>query len=158
VEEGVRNTVGEMFLELKNSAIQNKTDFAFETNYHHESVANTAKFFKEVGHETVLIFIALPSVEAAIQRVKFRVSQGGHSVDENTIHERYKKGLQLLYSTFYLFDRLHLFLSLENRVELILSLEPNQNVVNQKSIELMELLPKLETFIQSIKGKTQSES
>jgi predicted ABC-type ATPase len=64
VEEGVRNTVGEMFLELKNSAIQNKTDFAFETNYHHESVANTAKFFKEAGHETVLIFIALPSVEA----------------------------------------------------------------------------------------------
>lgn len=150
VEEGVRDSVGELFLEKKNLAIKNKTDFAFETNYHHQSVPQSVIRFKEVGHQTVMIFLALPSEESAIARVKHRVLQGGHSVDEKTIRERYKKGLQLLDSTFHIFDRMHLFLSEENKVEPILTLDPNQNILNQESNELMEHLPQLEAFIRPL--------
>lgn len=106
--------------------------------------------FKEAGHQTVMIFLALPSEESAIVRVKRRVLQGGHSVDEKTIRDRYKKGLQLLDSTFDIFDRLHLFLSQENKVKPILMLEPSQNIVNQESIDLMEHLPRLEAFIRPL--------
>jgi len=50
IENGVRNSVADLFLEKKNLAIQNKTDFAFETNYHHESVPQSVTRFKEAGH------------------------------------------------------------------------------------------------------------
>lgn len=150
VEHGVRDSVGELFLEKKNLAIQHKTDFAFETNYHHESVPQAVARFKEAGHQTVMIFVALPSEESAMDRVKLRVSQGGHSVDEMTIRERYKKGLQLLDLTFDDFDRVHLYISSEKRLEPILRLEPKLKIADSKTSSLMEKLPRLNAFVRSI--------
>jgi predicted ABC-type ATPase len=150
VEDGVRNSVGELFLEKKNLAIQNKTNFAFETNYHHESVPQTAKHFQEAGHETVLLFIALPSEEAAIDRVKLRVSQGGHSVDEKTIRERYNKGLELLDQTFQQYDRIDVFISKENKQETILWVEPQLKAGTVFDKELMNKLPRLSAFMKSL--------
>lgn len=151
VENGVRDSVGELFLQMKNSAIQNNTDFAFETNYHHDSVVQSVNRFNEAGHQTVMIFIGLPSEESAIVRVKRRVSQGGHSVDEKTIRDRYKKGLQLLDLTFDEFDRVNLYLSVENELKPILTLDPKNKIVHYQRAQLMDRLPCLNAFIRSIK-------
>jgi predicted ABC-type ATPase len=153
VEDGVRESVGELFLQMKNAAIQNNTDFAFETNYHHDSIVQTVNRFKEVGHQAVMIFLALPNDESAIARVKRRVSEGGHSVDEKTIRERYKKGLQLLDRTFDAYDRVHLYLSEENEVKLILTLNPKNNIVHSETIQLMDKLPRLNAFVRAIEKK-----
>ncbi len=58
-----------------------------------------------------LIFLYLPDVTAAIERVKNRVRQGGHNVPEQTIRRRYEKGwhnFQHIYKqladTWVLFD------------------------------------------------------
>jgi predicted ABC-type ATPase len=150
VEDGVRESVGELFLQMKNAAIQNNTDFAFETNYYHDSIVQSVNRFKEAGHETVIIFLALPNEESAIARVKRRVTLGGHSVDENTIRERYKKGLQLLDRTFDAYDRVHLYLSEENEVKLILTLDPKNKIVQSETTQLMDKLPRLNTFVRSI--------
>jgi predicted ABC-type ATPase len=40
-----------------------------------------------------LIFLWLDNIELAIQRVKIRVSEGGHDIPENIIRRRYKSGL-----------------------------------------------------------------
>ncbi|MFM7850815.1 MAG: hypothetical protein ACKO96_02625 [Flammeovirgaceae bacterium] len=155
VEDGVRDSVGELFLQMKNAAIQNNTDFAFETNYHHDSIVQSVNRFKEAGHEAVMIFLALPSEESAIARVKRRVSQGGHSVDETTIRERYKKGLQLLDNTFDTYDRLHLYLSLENEVKLILTVDPKNKIVHSGATQLMDKLPRLNAFVHAIGNENE---
>lgn len=61
VEDGVRNSVSEKFLSLKEEALIDKKSFAFETNYHHISQFDLIDQFKKSGYATNLIFIALTS-------------------------------------------------------------------------------------------------
>jgi predicted ABC-type ATPase len=42
------------------------------------------------GYFVTLVFFWLNNVDLAIQRVKMRVSEGGHNIPEDTIRRRYK--------------------------------------------------------------------
>ena len=44
------------------------------------------------GYQVVLHFLRLVSVELAVERVRLRVSQGGHPVPEDVIRRRYVRG------------------------------------------------------------------
>ena len=46
------------------------------------------------GYRVKLIFLMLPNVEIAIERVATRVAQGGHAVPETVIRRRFKAGLR----------------------------------------------------------------
>ena len=48
---------------------------------------------QEKGYFVTLVFFWLNSVDLAIQRVKLRVSEGGHDIPEDTIRRRYKSGI-----------------------------------------------------------------
>ena len=50
------------------------------------------KFWQKQGYEVILFFLKLPSEEMAINRVRLRVSEGGHHVPEKVIKRRYHKG------------------------------------------------------------------
>jgi predicted ABC-type ATPase len=151
VESGVRESVSDKFLLLKQSAIEKKTSFAFETNYN-TSQTGLVEQFKNSGHKTYLLFIALPSVELAIERVKDRVAKGGHSVDESTIRERYTLGLEQLDNTFHQFDVVYLWLSKANENFHPYTLHPNLNsaeVIEGLNQELSGYLPNLRSFVLS---------
>ncbi|MEI6706358.1 MAG: hypothetical protein WCK96_04380 [Methylococcales bacterium] len=45
-------------------------------------------------------FLALPSVEVAKQRVKFRVQQGGHDIPSDVIERRFKRGLHNFFNIY----------------------------------------------------------
>ncbi len=45
------------------------------------------------GYRVTLHFLQLASVELAVERVRLRVSQGGHSIPEEVIRRRYERGL-----------------------------------------------------------------
>jgi predicted ABC-type ATPase len=47
-----------------------------------------------------LVFFWLNSVDLAIQRVRMRVSEGGHDIPEDTIRRRYKMGITNLISKY----------------------------------------------------------
>lgn len=49
--------------------------------------------WQEIGYHVKLIFLSLPDVENALERVRVRVAQGGHNVDEPVIRRRFQKGL-----------------------------------------------------------------
>jgi predicted ABC-type ATPase len=40
-----------------------------------------------------MIYLWLPSVDMALQRVKFRIRQGGHAIPEETVRRSYASGL-----------------------------------------------------------------
>ncbi len=153
VEDGVRESIGKKFLSLKQEALVNKTNFAFETNYHHLSSFETVQQFKKSGYDTILIFIALSDAAAAIERVKTRVSRGGHSVNEATIRERFEKGLIQLDNTFMEFNVLYLYGSKENENSLIYTLLPKLGkavCTNEKlDARILNYLPTIEKFVQS---------
>jgi predicted ABC-type ATPase len=128
VERGVRESVERHFIEAKQSALLSQSNFSFETNYHTEEVINTVKTFSSSGFFTELIFIALESSESAIERVKDRVAKGGHSVDEETVRERFRLGLHLLDNSFSQYDTVSICLSETNALKEILFIEPEQRI------------------------------
>jgi predicted ABC-type ATPase len=150
VEEGAWETVTNLFETKKEEVIRAKSNFAFETNFHNDSVLKTVNEFTQAGYETQLDFLTLESVEKAIERVKDRVAKNGHSVDEETIAERFYAGLKYLDESFHLFNRVAIFESPDFDFGLIVSIEPTKKLVRvSKSIDrhLLHHLPTLDRFI-----------
>jgi len=146
IEQGAFFRTSELYLERRTSALESKNDFAFETNFHTREVFDVVDKFKSRGFECELIFICLESVELAIQRVKTRVMQGGHSVDEATIRNRFEAGLKLLDSSFNKFDLVTMLTSVPSDVFLSFVLDPEEDaMMTFKTVprSLNPLLPKI---------------
>ena len=50
--------------------------------------------WRSSGYLVKLIFLSLPNVEIAIERVATRVMQGGHNVPEDVILRRFEHGIK----------------------------------------------------------------
>ena len=60
---------------------------------HTLSYLNTIKAAKEKGYSVTLFYFLLNDVNPAVERVKTRVSEGGHNIPEETIRLRYFRGI-----------------------------------------------------------------
>ncbi|HET6555743.1 MAG TPA: zeta toxin family protein [Prolixibacteraceae bacterium] len=77
------------------------SDFAFETTLATKSYKQFIKDAQLKGYFVTLLFFWLNSPELAIERVKSRVSSGGHDIPIETIRRRYYSGMDNL-SKLYL--------------------------------------------------------
>ncbi len=153
IENGIRESVGQLFEERKHQAISSQSSFSFETNYNSTEIINTINEFKRADFYTELVFIMLKTPEIAIERVKDRVLKGGHSVDENTIRARFYDGLELLDSTFTLFDSVGIYLSQTNVIIDSLLIEPENKIVelfNPIPESVVLHLPKLKLYLEEL--------
>jgi predicted ABC-type ATPase len=82
---------GRLMLKEIESHGRRRESFAFETMLGGRRYAALIPEWQRIGYEAVLIFLRLPKVEIAIERVKERVRQGGHDVPEDVIR-RYETG------------------------------------------------------------------
>jgi len=87
VEQGAFSRAQELYIERRTAALEFNRDFAFESNYHTTDVLDVVETFKSKGYRTELILICLKSPELAIERVKLRVANGGHSVEESRLFD-----------------------------------------------------------------------
>ncbi len=74
--------------------------FAFETTLSGLIYARYIKEWRKIGYRTKLIFLSLQDVDTAIERVNFRVAQGGHNIDEKVIRRRFDKGLNNFHNVY----------------------------------------------------------
>lgn len=91
---------GRIMIDRIKDLIAGKKNFAFETTcagHHHIATLNECR---AAGYRLNLVFYWLPSAEMAVQRVKFRVRQGGHDIPEDTIRRRYVAGLRNLVNLY----------------------------------------------------------
>jgi len=85
--------------------------FSFETTLAARSYQSSIGHWRSLGYQVFLVYLWLPSVELAIQRVAKRVREGGHDIPETVIRRRYSRGLRNLLdlylpivSTVWVFD------------------------------------------------------
>ncbi len=88
-----------MMKRLKELAGQRKS-FAFETTLASRSFAVWLKELKSQRYIVHLLFLWMPSAEAAVQRVAERVRLGGHDVPEGTVRRRYRAGLRNFFDLY----------------------------------------------------------
>jgi predicted ABC-type ATPase len=66
--------------------------FAFETTLAVRNLVRVIESWRSAGYHVSLIFLSLPSVDVAMQRVVQRVRQGGHAVPEDDVRRRFERG------------------------------------------------------------------
>jgi len=82
---------GRLMIYRIDECVRENESFAFETTFSGKGYVRKIKYWKSQGYEIVIYFLKLPSVDLAIERVKFRVAQGGHSVPEDIIRRRFDR-------------------------------------------------------------------
>jgi predicted ABC-type ATPase len=76
--------------------VKDGKSFAIETNLCDVETYKSFQGVQSLGYQILIYFLAVYDVQVCIDRVKQRVSQGGHNVNPDVIKERYTKGLALL--------------------------------------------------------------
>lgn len=98
--EKVSIEAGRLMLTRIDELIQSNQDFSFETTLSTRSFINPINRAKSSGYFVTLIFFWLESVELAKDRVRKRVSEGGHHIEEEVIKRRYKLGIKNLFNLY----------------------------------------------------------
>lgn len=83
---------GRLMVQLIAELAARGENFAFETTLADKSYARHIPNWQVSGYEVTLLFLSLPSAEAAVQRVSERVAQGGHFVPDTVVRRRFSAG------------------------------------------------------------------
>lgn len=101
---------------------ENKS-FAFETTLSTKSYKQKIINAKNNGYKVTLLFFWLNNLELAKERVKVRVSEGGHNIAPEIIERRYAKGLRNLFEIYLpIVDNAFIFDNSEGKHELVAKL------------------------------------
>lgn len=112
-----------------------KKDFAFETTMASRSFAPLIQQWQKEGYEVNALYIWIPTVELAIERVKERVINGGHAIPFDTITRRYHRSM---YNFMNLYSKLcHRWMVWDNAFEIPQCIA--QKFYNSLEIEIYDL-------------------
>lgn len=98
--ENVAFEAGRIMLHRIDELLLEGNNFAFETTLSTISHKERIKAAKALGYNVTLLFFWLRNVELAKERVKTRVLEGGHNVEEAIIERRYMRGIINLFEIF----------------------------------------------------------
>lgn len=91
---------GRIMLNRINELLRENENFAFETTLSTRSYKHKIIEAKEKGYTVTLLFFWLQNIELAKERVKIRVSEGGHNIESEVIERRYHKGIRNLFEIY----------------------------------------------------------
>lgn len=92
---------GRLMLAKIGELAKQRHTFAFESTLSGRGYLALFRRLRDEGYRIHIIFLWLPRVELAIQRVKDRVHRGGHSVPDHDIRRRFDRGLRNLLTEYH---------------------------------------------------------
>src|SRR5690606_4974445 len=112
--------------------------FSFETVMSHSSKISFLEKAKRKGFKIYLYFISTQDPSINVNRVKIRVSKGGHAVDKDKIEKRYYHSMELLSEAFLNADRAFIFDNSTDTREQRVLVEKNEDEVKIHTDEIPE--------------------
>jgi predicted ABC-type ATPase len=94
--EKVSFEAGRIMLNRINELLYKNENFAFETTLSTKSFKGKIIEAKEKWFQVILLYFWLKSIQLAKERVKIRVSEGGHDIEPEVIERRYIRGIKNL--------------------------------------------------------------
>lgn len=86
---------GRLMLAAIGQHVARLESFSLETTLSGLGYARQIPQWRQVGYRVELLFLSLPSADAAVLRVAERVRQGGHDIPQATIRRRFASGCRL---------------------------------------------------------------
>lgn len=139
--EKVSFEAGRIMLNRINELLSANKNFAFETTLSTKSYKHKIIQAKEKGYRVTLLFFWLQNIELAKERVKIRVSEGGHDIEPNIIERRYARGIKNLFDIYLpIIDGALIFDNSEGKHELLADKQMigSLNIVNQEKFNLLK--------------------
>ncbi|MGF6524818.1 zeta toxin family protein [Variovorax sp. PvP013] len=102
--------------------------FTFETVMSHPSKIEFMKEARARGYRVYLYFVATDDPDINIDRVRRRVLQGGHRVDDDKVIERYHKSIALMTPACEVADRAYIFDNSGSRHKLLAEITDYQTI------------------------------
>jgi predicted ABC-type ATPase len=132
---------GRLMIERIQVLIQDGKSFAFETTCAGRGHVRTLQSCRSAGYRQTLIYLWLPSPEAAISRVARRVAQGGHHIPEQVIRRRYSAGLKNMHRLYLpLVDVAYIYDNSDRGGVLIAERQPNMPLTVRDNVRWSRLL------------------
>ncbi len=107
--ESAKIKAGRIYLEKFNQYIEKQISFAVETTLSGKTLEKLVRKAKESGYKIELIYSYLNDFSDCIKRVKTRVLNGGHNVEEEEITRRYYRSIINFWKYKDLADKWSLF-------------------------------------------------
>lgn len=82
---------GRLVLTELDRLVKAREDFAFESTLSGRTYLGLMKRWKSTGYRIEMVFLWLPSVQLALQRIAARVRQGGHAVPRADVIRRFDR-------------------------------------------------------------------
>ena len=80
---------GRVMLDQIHTNVAKGISFAFETTLSGLSYTRLIPQWQSQGYRVLILYLSLPTVELALDRVAARVRQGGHSITEDVLRRRF---------------------------------------------------------------------
>lgn len=96
-------------VKLINYYINSGISFNQETTLSGKTIIKNINTAKSKGYHVVINYIGVESPDIAKERVRIRVSKGGHGISEDVIERRYYESLQNLRTIIGLCDELNIY-------------------------------------------------
>ena len=139
--EKVSFEAGRIMLNRIDRLLAENENFAFETTLSTKSYRNKIIEAKEKGYRVTLLFFWLQNVELAKERVRIRVSEGGHSIEPEVIERRYVRGIENLFKIYLpIVDGVLIFDNSDGQHELVADKQINGslNIIDQAKFDLLK--------------------
>lgn len=139
--EKVSFEAGRIMLKRINELLNDNKSFAFETTLSTRSYKNKIIEAKQQGYTVTLLFFWLQTVELAKERVKIRVSEGGHHINSEVIERRYNKGIKNLFNIYLpIVDGVLIFDNSEGKHDLLAqkTIDGQLNIINKLKFESLK--------------------
>ena len=91
---------GKILLNEIDNFISHKVDFSFETTLAGKTYVNLIKEAKSKSYYVHIIFLWIPSLHLAKERIKQRVKQGGHHVPDADVKRRLNRSLKNFFDLY----------------------------------------------------------
>jgi predicted ABC-type ATPase len=118
--EKVSFEAGRIMLKRINELLETNENFAFETTLATKSYKSKVINAQEKKYTVTLLFFWLQNVDLAIERVKTRVTEGGHHIETEVIKRRYVNGIKNLFKIYIpIVDEVMIFDNSYGKPELI---------------------------------------
>ncbi len=139
--EKVSFEAGRIMLKRINELLSIRENFAFETTLATRSYKNKIIEAKEKEYRVTLLFFWLQNIELAKERVKIRVSEGGHNIEPDIIERRYIKGIKNLFDIYLpIVDGALIFDNSEGKHELVADKKMDcvLNIINTEKFNILK--------------------
>lgn len=118
--EKVAFEAGRIMLKRIDELFNENENFAFETTLATKTYKEKILKAQKNGYNTILLFFWLKNSELAKERVKIRVSEGGHNISDDVIERRYLNGINNLFEIYLpIVDQILIFDNSEGQHKLI---------------------------------------